>query len=142
MSKTIYLDPSKTAEFEPSEGDARNGFWISPFEVPKSIFLHCDTGFGDVRAVTFTYTGGETGDTWTDLDDRDDPPILVRRGRSSQKILELTFGRPVSIDQFRSIGDRLKMQAPTFQVLAARFNYQMVAAIFQNWREMVEPLKA
>jgi hypothetical protein len=138
MSKTIYLDPSKTAELEPSEGDDRNGFWISPFEVPRAIYLHCDTGFTDVRAARFAYSGGETGDRWTNLDERDDPPILVRRGRSSEKILELTFGRPVSVSQFNGIGERLRTQAATFKMLAARFNYQMVAAILQNWKLMVE----
>ncbi len=92
MSKTIYLDPSKTADFEPSEGDARNGFWISPFEVPTSIYLRCESGFTDVRAVNFEYSGGETGDLWAELDDRDDPPIAVLRGRYSQKILQLTSG--------------------------------------------------
>jgi hypothetical protein len=140
MSRTINLDPSKTAELEPSEGDDRNGFWISPFEVPKSIYLHCQTGFTDVRAVTFAYTGGEEGDAWADLDERSDPAIKVRRGQYSQKILQLTFGVPVSVDQLQAIGDRLRLRAKTFKVLAARFNYQMIAAIFQNWQKMVEPI--
>jgi hypothetical protein len=142
MSKTIYLDPSKTAELEPSEGDERNGFWISPFEVPKAIYLRCETDFADVRSVRFEYSGGETGDVWMDLDERSDPPVTVRRGRSSQKIMELTFGHPISAEQFKSIGARLKTQAQVFKSLAARFNYQMVAGIFQNWAKMVEPLES
>jgi hypothetical protein len=140
MSETIYLDPTKTADLEPEEGDRRNGFWISPFEVPNAIYLKCETGFTDVRAVKFEYTGGETGKDWSDLDERDDPPILVRRGRSSHKILELTFGTPVSVEQFSAVGERLKTQAKTFKIFAARFNYQMVAAIFQNWQKFVEPI--
>jgi hypothetical protein len=90
--------------------------------------------------VTFKYSGGETGDVWVALDERTDPPILVRYGKHSQKILQLTFGDPVSVDQFKSVGERLKLQAKDFKVLAARFNYQMIAAILQNWRSMVEPL--
>jgi hypothetical protein len=140
MSKTIYLDPLKTAPFEPSEGDERNGFWISPFEVPKAIFLRCETGFTDVRAANFKYSGGETGEEWTALDDRSDPPITVRCGRYSSKILELTFGHPISVDQFRSIGERLKVRAQTFKMIATRFNYQMIAAILQNWQKVVEPI--
>ena len=49
MSKTIDLDPTKTADLEPFEGDERNGFWISPFEVPRKIFLTCRSG-----SATFT----------------------------------------------------------------------------------------
>jgi hypothetical protein len=132
MSNTIYLDPSKTAELEPSEGDDRNGYWISPFEVPKSFYLHCETGFKDVRAVSFKYAGGENGKDWTNLDDRTDPSVWIRSGQSSRKILELTFAYPISLEELVSVGERLGERARTFRRLATRFNYQMIAAIFQN----------
>jgi hypothetical protein len=141
MSNTIYLDRNKTADLEPSEGDERNGFWISPFEVPKSFFLHCETGFKDIRAVTFKYPGGETGRDWASLDDRNDPAVLVRSGQQSQKILELTFARPISLEQLRSVGERLRIRARGFRVLATQFNYKMIAAIFQNWESAVDPIE-
>ena len=141
MSTTFYLDPRKTAPLEPSEGDERNRSWISPFDVPKSIWLYCDPGFSDVRGVRFDYTGGETGDSWEPLDDRDDPPVTIRPGRHTGKILELTFGRPIAIEDLPGVAERLKLRAVDSRALATRFNYKMISAIFQNWSTVVDRIE-
>jgi hypothetical protein len=140
MSKTIELDPRKTGPLEPSEGDDRNGSWISPFEIPRRIFLHCGSGFRNILAVRFEYAGGETGDTRRDLDDSNDPDVLIRFGRYSGKILELSFGRPISLGELASIGERLKQSSVTFKMNATTLNYRMIAAIFQDWNNVVEPI--
>jgi hypothetical protein len=46
--------------------------------------------------------------------------------------MELTFGYPISIRELRSLGTRLKAMARMFNAGAARFNYQMIGAIFEN----------
>jgi hypothetical protein len=71
------------------------------------------------------------------LDERDDPPILVRYGRHSGKILELTFGHAIPLDSLPSVGERLKLRARS-KMIATRFNYEMIAAIFQNWSDLTE----
>jgi hypothetical protein len=139
MSKTIELDPQRTAPLEPSEGDNRNGFWISPFEVPKKIFLNCGSGFSDILSARFEYAGSETGNTRFELDSRSDPAVLVRSGGYTGKILELTFGRPISLGELARIGDRLLERSATFKMKATTFNYRMIAAIFRDWEKVVQP---
>src|SRR5262249_19537124 len=95
-------------------------------------------GFSDIRTVQFDYSGGETGDSWISLDAREDPPIMVRFGRFTGKILELTFGRAISIGELPAIGERLSQCARGTSRMATRFNYQMIAAILQNWIKVVE----
>ena len=142
MSKTLYLDPVKTAELEPSEGDERNASWISPFEIPRAILVHCETDFRDIRAITFKYIGSEKGTEWAELDARVDPPVHVRNGQFSHKIMELTFGHPISLKELSSLGARLKAKSRMFNVGATRFNYQMIGSIFEDWDDAVEPMKA
>jgi len=137
MNGTIYLDPKKMAPLEPSQRDERNESWISPFEIPKSAHLFCEAGFADIRAVRFEYSGGETGESRMPLDERDDPAILVRYGRHSGKILELTFGRAIPLASLPSVGERLKLRARS-KMIATRFNYEMIAAIFENWSDLTE----
>jgi hypothetical protein len=64
----------------------------------------------------------------------------IRSGQSSRKILELTFAYPISLEELVSVGERLGERARTFRMLATRFNYQMIAAIFQNWQAMVDSI--
>jgi hypothetical protein len=140
MTGSIYLNRSKTSQWEPSEGDDKNGSWISPFEVPRSIHLTSDPRFNCIRVVEFRYSGGETGNRREVLDDSDRPSVLIRSGRHSGKILELAFAYPISLDGLPSIGERLKKKSRTCSQMATRFNYQMVASIFQNWNEAVDPV--
>jgi hypothetical protein len=141
MSKTVELDPRETALREPFEGDDdRNRFWISPFEVPRRIFLNGRSGFKDIHTIQFDYAGGETGDKRSELDDRDDPPVQVRSGQHTGKILEWNFGRPVSLDEFASISERLMESAASFKVKATTFNYRMIAAILRDWDKVVQSI--
>jgi hypothetical protein len=139
-NNVIELDPLRTAPLEPSDGDDRNGFWISPFEVPRKIFLHCGSGRSDILSVRFDYPGGETGDTRGDLDSRNDPEVLIRSGRYTGKILELNFGRPISMGELASIGERLLERSVFFKMKATTFNYRMIAAIFRDWNNVVQPI--
>jgi hypothetical protein len=137
MDRTIHLDPDLIRPLEPSEGDARNGSWISPFDVPGRVHFR---GPDDaIRAVGLGYPGGETGDDRVDLDGRDDPPIVARIGRHSGKILELSFGRPIALSDLPAVGARIADRAPTQARLAARFNFRLVGDIFRSWPDVVGP---
>jgi len=140
MNTIIDLDPRRTAGLEPSDGDDRNGFWISPFEVPRKIFLHCAPGFRDIMAVRFEYAGGETGNARRNLDDRNDPDVLIRSGQSTGKILDLTFGRPISLGELAGVGERLERDSGSFKMKATTFNYRIIASIFQDWLNVVKPI--
>ena len=141
MSTTFYLDSDKTAPLEPWEGDERNGSWISPTEVPRTIALDGDPELSDIRGIRFDYTSGETGDTWEPLDDRDNPPVTIRPGGDTRKILEMTFGHPIAIDDLPGIAERLERRVPGFRKLVTTFNYQMIAAIFQNWSTVADRIE-
>lgn len=141
MSQSIALDPERMAPLEPSENEGPYTTWmISPFEVPKRLDLQCGTGFSDIRSIRFEYTGGETGEDWTPLDDRTDPDAVVRYARETRKILEMTFGRPISLEELPGIGERLMRRSTAFRKMATAFNYRMIGAIFQNWKEAVQPI--
>jgi hypothetical protein len=139
MSDLVYLDPAKVARYEPSEGDDRDGWWISPFDVPKYIQTTVDEG-DLIRVIRFDYTGGETGDPRKrqTLDDENDPEILVFVGRYSGKILEMNFGRPIPFSELPAIGERLIRQAKNVHVLSTRFNYLMISNILKHWSEVID----
>ncbi len=124
---------------EPSEGDRRNGWWISPFDVPKYIQTTVDER-NLIRVIRFDYTGGETGDPRKRqaLDDEHNPDILVLVGRHSGKILEMNFGRPISFDEMPAIGERLGRHANDASALSARFNYVLISGILKRWTEVVD----
>jgi hypothetical protein len=136
MTKSIYLDSSKTALLEPHEGDSQNGQWISPFEVPIAVRLSAESPASKIRSIRFEYTGGETGEPWSTLDETGALPVRIRHGRHSGKVLEMTFASPISVNDLPKFADRLRVLAHGTQVLATRFNYLMIAAIFQHWNEV------
>jgi hypothetical protein len=142
MSELLYLDPAKVARYEPSEGDERDGWWISPFDVPKYIQMTVDE-HGLIRVIRFDYTGGETGDSRKRqaLDDEGNPDVLVLVGRYSGKILEMNFGRPISFSDMPAIGERVVRQAHCATVRATRFNYALIADILKHWSEVVDRVK-
>jgi hypothetical protein len=136
MIRSIYLDRKKTAPLEPSEGDERNGSWISSFDVPQSIKIWGERE--SFSTIWFDYLGGETGDDRRPLDDQEDPSIQVRAGRHTGKILELNFGRSISQSDLPSIGERIAIQAELNRPLATKFNYLMISSIICHWVEVVE----
>jgi hypothetical protein len=144
MSNTAFaLDPQTTARYEQSEGaegDDRNAFWISPFEIPQQIFLDCGSGLSEIRSARFVYPGGETGEAQRRLDSRNDPEVEVLAGRHSGKVLELTFAPPISLDGLARIGERLLQKSGVFKMKATTFNYRMIAAILRDWNNAVQPL--
>ncbi len=136
MSKAIYLDPEKTASYEPSEGDERNSSRISSFGVPRSVNVH-DTSANEILCLRFDYVGGEIGVGRRTLDQRNDPAILLLVGGLSGKIIEMNFSPPVKESELATVGDRLVAQAATIGPIATRFNFQMIGAILRNWRDLL-----
>jgi hypothetical protein len=138
MSAPIYINPEKRAPFDPSIGDSRNSSWISPTDVPQRIFLKCDPGMSQIRFARFEYPVDEEQSEPTDLDERDDPPIRIRQGKYSGKLIEMTFGRPIAQSDLPRIAERLEKQASGIRVMSTMFNYQMIARILAHLLEVTE----
>lgn len=137
MSKSIYLDPEKTALLEPFEGDIHNGSWISPFGVPRRILVWNSSIDGLFRTIRFEYSGGESGSLRASLDEETSPSIQILSGHLSGKIIELNFDPPINEGSFPFVAERLRRRSSGFKVLASKFNYLMIASIFDRWSELV-----
>jgi len=139
MSQTIYLDPERTAVYEPREGDDRNGSWISPSNVPIAVNVGQVVGTAEIGVLIFEYRGGETDGGSRPLDGHSDPSILIKAGRFSGKILEMKFQPPVVATDFPRIADRLA-NYPSSLALSARFSHEMVANILRYWSDVKRSL--
>jgi hypothetical protein len=51
----------------------------------------------------------------------------------------MTFAPPISVTDMSKLAERLRILARGTQVLSTRFNYLMIAAIFQHWTEVTLP---
>ena len=137
MNNYISLNQSVMSDLEPSEGDDMNGNWISPFGVPKGIQIWNDD-HGNMRCVKFEYSGGEIGDSWEPLDDRDDPPVRVCVARHTKKIIQVIFGHTINERDFPRIAERLNQKAKSIKAIEEKFNHVMISKIFENWNLVAE----
>lgn len=141
MTRAIFIDPARTEKDRPTVGDRKNGYSISPFEIPYEMEVIGDASLDQVRSIRFVYPGGETGTMRADIPSFGIDPgvdVRIRSGRLSGKILDMTFGRPVDVDDLAKIAGRLKEAASATPNLSTKFNYQMISRILSSWREIVE----
>ncbi|WP_165065637.1 hypothetical protein [Paludisphaera rhizosphaerae] len=141
MTRAIFIDPARTEKDRPAVGDRKNGFSISPFEIPYEMQVFGESSLDHVLSIRFSYPGGETGTTRSDIPSfgiESDVDIRIRSGRLSGKILEMTFGRPVNADELAQVAGRLKEASTATLSLSTKFNYQMISRILSSWREIIE----
>lgn len=138
-SNTIYLDPEKTGPLEPSEGDARNSFWISPYDVPRYVHIIGNPSSRLIKAIRFEYTGGEIEATAkSQLNDLSHPRVLLGVGNFSGKIISMVFGSSIHEDELVGVAYRLRVRSDARPdlPLSAKFSYRMIASIFEGWHEL------
>src|SRR4051812_17965701 len=134
MTEQIYLDPNETSLLEPREGDEHNYEAISPFAVPDSI--QWDSSSADqISQVVFIYPGGERGETLEELDDADNPLVMVETTRYTGKIMRLAITPPVDAQGLRRIAGRLRERGGGFSNKAKKFSFLMISGIMEKWAD-------
>ncbi len=105
---TRYYSRDEVAEFETHEGDDRQQAWLSPYAIPGKLTV---AGDADGLRIDIHYYGEEPGGELQPLGDAHSPPVSVRLGRYTRKVMEVRIPAPAvspagATELLRSVGDR------------------------------------
>lgn len=131
MSTVLSLDSNRVSALEPTEGDERESFMLSPFAVPREMSV--DVTAKGVTVVRFKYSGGIVADSPEPLDDLANPRVTLVIGKPHQKVVAIRFDTPVGQAELSALADRLERRAETVSNTAQRLSYKMTAEVVRAW---------